>query len=361
MPTTDDRPVADVAPRPTLPSAAPAMADAVWGIGVAVLATTLMTVVADAVGVVSPLILAVVGGVAMANLGLVSATAEAGLGLTAKRGLRLAVVLMGARLGFAQLLDGGLSRLVTIILIAVASLVGIQWLARRLGLSRGLGLLIATGSSICGASAIAAMSEVVDVDEADVAYSMGLVTALGSLAIVVLPLLGNLVGMSNVQFGAWSGISVHDVGQVVATASTHGDAAVATATIVKLVRVLMLAPLLIFMRWRSGATGSGAPGAALGSPTASVAGRFLAVVPLFIIGFLAMIGLRSTGVLPAGWVALVGTMEGWLMTAALFGLGTKVRFAQLRHLGGRGMVVALAGFVVLAVVGLVASPLLVAT
>lgn len=339
--------------RPTLPVGKVAGRQAIAGVTMAVIVTAVVTLIADLVGVVSPLIVAVVAGVALANVGLVPVRAEVGLGLTAKRGLRVAVVLMGARLSFAQLVSGGVARLATVVGIAVASLVGIQWLARRLGLGRDLGLLIATGSSICGASAIAAMSEVVDADETDVAYSMGLVTALGSLAILVLPLLGNLLGLSDVAFGAWSGISVHDVGQVIATASTRGDAAVATATIVKLVRVMMLAPLLVFVRWRSGAARPSAG-------NATVVQRFLALVPLFIIGFLSMIALRSSGVVPTAWVAGAGTVEGWLMTAALFGLGTKVRFGELGRLGGGGLVVASLGFAVLGIVGLVASPLLAA-
>ena len=113
-----------------------------------------------------------------------------------------------------------------------------------MGLPGDQPLLIATGYSICGASAIGAVSEATDSDERDAATSVALVTLCGTLAIAVLPLLQQPLGLSDAEFGRWVGASVHDVGQVVATAQTAGSDALGEAVLVKLMRVALLAPLV---------------------------------------------------------------------------------------------------------------------
>ena len=125
-------------------------------------------------------------------------------------------------------------------------------------MSDDLSLLVATGFSICGVSAIAAANGVIDADEDEVAFSVALVTLCGTLAIVTLPPLHGALGLDDEQFGAWVGASVHDVAQVVATSSTAGSVALATAIVVKLTRVMLLAPLIAGIALRHRQTGTGA-------------------------------------------------------------------------------------------------------
>jgi uncharacterized integral membrane protein (TIGR00698 family) len=199
-----------------------------------------------------------------------------------------------------------------------------MWLGRRMGIRPGTTLLVATGFSICGASAAAAMDAVSDSDEEDLATGVALVTIFGSLAIVLLPLLQHPLGLSDTSFGVWSGASVHEVAQVVATASVAGPAALAVATVVKLTRVVLLAPLIAgysIVRRRKG--------------TPDATGKRPPLVPLFVLGFIAMVALRSSGVLPAAALTAAQTLTTLLLAGALFGLGTSVHLMSLVRTGAR--------------------------
>jgi uncharacterized integral membrane protein (TIGR00698 family) len=223
-------------------------------------------------------------------------------------------------------------------------------LARKLGLTRSLGLLMATGYSICGASAIAAVEPFADATEEEVAYSIALVTLCGTLAIVVLPLVGSLLGLTDGQFGAWVGASVHDVGQVVAAASTRGrgsaaNASLKLAVIVKLTRVALLAPLL-----------AGVAVAARRRPHSDAleqAGR-PPLLPLFIVLFLGAAALRSAGAVPVAWRPHIQDVETVLLGMGLFGLGSNVDLRKLRAVGGRPLVLGLTSWVLVAGVSLLA-------
>ncbi len=159
------------------------------------------------------------------------------------------MVLLGLQLGLPQLLDLGLGGFGVVIGVAALTFGGTTVLGRLLGISSARSLLIATGFSICGASAVAAMSEVAGGDEDDTAVAIALVTLCGSVAIVLLPALRGPLGLDPGDFGRWVGASVHDVGQTVATAN-RVDGALTTGVVVKLSRVVLLAPLV-----------AGAPGA----------------------------------------------------------------------------------------------------
>jgi len=179
------------------------------------------------------------------------------------------------RLAVDQLVSVGLPALGALVVTIPVTLAGTMWLGRRLGLSRDLSLLVASGSAICGASAIAAMDAATDSEEEDVTVAIATVTLFGTAALVLLPLLDSALGLGPGAFGTCVGASVHEVAQVVAAATPGGTQAVETATVVKLTRVLMLAPL-------SSASPSGAvaatprrssrgPGAAAPSPSSSSA------------------------------------------------------------------------------------------
>ena len=178
------------------------------------------------------------------ELAHVPAAAAPGLRTAAGPVLKLGVVLLGLDLVFPDILALGFKALLVVVAVVAITFFGTRWAGRRLGISDDLSLLVATGFSICGVSAIAAANGVIDADEDEVAFSVALVTLCGTLAIVVLPPLRGPLGLDDEQFGAWVGASVHDVAQVVATSSTAGSIALATAIVVKLTRVMLLAPLI---------------------------------------------------------------------------------------------------------------------
>ena len=302
-----DRPAA-----PRWPKAGIGVAVLALGLGVAVLGHRLL----PAVGILT---WSIALGVAAANLGLVPKAGTRQLGALTKKLLRLGIVLLGFSVSFASITALGLPLIAVVAVGLVGTLVFTTWLGRRMGLSAPRALLIGTGFSICGASAIAGMEETARADEEDVTVAIAMVTLFGTLALVALPLLQGPLGLTDVQFGMWAGATVHEVGQVVAAASPAGAAVVATAVVVKLTRVVMLAPVVAVVSILQGMT----------SPAPAEQGRRTPLVPLFVLGFLACVALRSTGVVPASVLDAIGNVQVAALGAALFGMGCSVKIASL--------------------------------
>jgi uncharacterized integral membrane protein (TIGR00698 family) len=318
------------------------------GLGIALAVSVVAFVVHQRVDVISPHVISVFFGMLGATFGRIEESFKPGLKFSAKKILRAGIVLLGFRLSLSELGKLGPRALVAVVAVVIATFFGTQWLAKRLGLSRSLGLLMATGYSICGASAIAAVEPFAGADEEEVAYSIALVTLCGTLAIVVLPPLGSLLGMGTGQFGAWVGASVHDVGQVVAAASTHGPKALAVAVIVKLTRVAMLAPLLAFV----------AIGSRKRMGEAAVAGaKRPPILPLFIVLFLVAVVIRSTGVLPVTALGRIKDAETILLGMGLVGLGSNVDLRKLRAVGGKPLMLGLGSWALVALVSILAVQL----
>ncbi|HEX5534941.1 MAG TPA: putative sulfate exporter family transporter [Actinomycetales bacterium] len=314
------------------------------GLVVVVAAVAVAWGISRLVPTVGPLTWAVLLGVVAGNAGLIRPVAEPGTRWATRRLLRAGVVLLGLQLAVPQVLALGPQLLALVVGCVVLTFFGTRWLGHRLGLSSGTSLLVATGFSICGASAIAAMESVSDADEDDVATGIGLVTLCGTLAIFALPWLGGLLALTPEQYGIWAGASVHEVAQVVAAAAPVSGA-LAIAVVVKLTRVVLLAPMVagqsLALRWASGG-GTDATGTAKRPP----------LVPLFVLGFLAMVAVRSTVPLPDGAIGIAKVLQDLALAAALFGLGAGVRVSALRRTGARALVLGMASWVLIGVVSL---------
>lgn len=275
-----------------------------------------------AFGTISILTVAVVLGMAIGNSPINIDPFRPGLQYAAKNILRIGVVLLGMRLTVTEIGELGLPVIAVISATVVATFFGTQALGRRLGVSGPLSLLIATGYAICGASAIAAMEGTSDAEEEEVAAAIGLVTLAGTIAMFAVPALGSGLALGDEQFAIWAGASIHDVAQVVAAGATRGPEVLAAAVVVKLTRVLLLAPLVAGVsarrqRQRRMETETAPP-----------------LVPGFVVGFLLLLATRSTGVVPEFVVDTVATFERMVFAIALVGLGAGVRVGKLRKLGG---------------------------
>lgn len=328
--------------RPRL-AAAPAGPGPLPGLGLASLGVLAAWATHALIPAVPMLTAAVVLGLAAAHVpgvrAVVRGRAKAGLSLAGKRLMRLGIVLLGLKLSLDDVLGLGWATVAMVLGVVAATFFGTWWLGRRMGLPGDQPLLIATGYSICGASAIGAVSEVTESEERDAAVSVALVTLCGTLAIAVLPLLQGPLGLDDAEFGRWAGASVHDVGQVVATAQTAGAGALGDAVLVKLMRVAVLAPLVAGVGLSLRARATAARGAGKRRPP---------VLPLFVAGFLVMVAVRSTGWVPGSALDLAGHAQELLLAAALFGLGAAVDLPSLTRTGGRVAVVGLGAWVVVA-------------
>ena len=273
-------------------------------------------------GTISTLTVAVLLGMVLGNLPIGIGPLRPGLQFSAKHILRIGVVLLGMRLSITQLGELGLPVIGVIAATVIATFFGTQALGRRLGVSGPLSLLIATGYSICGASAIAAMETTSDAEEEEVAAAIGLVTLAGTIAMFAVPAIGASLSLTDEQFAIWAGASIHDVAQVVAAGAIRGPAVLAAAVVVKLTRVLLLAPLVAGVsvsRQRK---------------TRTDASTKPPLIPGFVVGFLLLVTTRSTGLVPEPVVEGIASIERMVFAVALVGLGAGVRISRLRRLGG---------------------------
>lgn len=265
-----------------------------------------------------------------------------GLATAARRLLRLGIVLLGFRLSLLDIAGLGWLVLALIVAIVLATFFLTLALGRAFGLPGDQPLLIAAGFSICGASAIGAMAGVTKSKPADQATPVALVTLCGTLAIAILPTLQPLLGLDAAQFGFWVGASVHDVGQVVATAQVAGASALAMAVVVKLTRVALLAPMVAITGAVRGGTG-----------------KRPAIVPLFLVGFLAAVVARTFLPIPEAWITATEDVQFVLLGLALVGLGAAIRLGTLVRTGGRPL--AVAGLSWLGIVGMSLGAVAIAT
>ncbi|RNE63741.1 YeiH family protein [Cryobacterium tepidiphilum] len=271
-----------------------------------------------------------------------------GLSVASKRFMRIGVVLLGLKLSLIDIAGLGWVTIATTVAIVAITFAGTYALGRWFALPGHQPLLIATGFSICGASAIGAMSGVVKAKDEETATPVALVTLCGTLAIGVLPALWHPLGLDTLQFGHWVGAGVHDVGQVVATAQIAGSAALAVAIVVKLTRVLMLAPVVaiasVVEHRRT---------LAVSLTGATDAGRKrLPIVPLFVAGFIVAVLVRTLVPLSEPVLQAADVVQTALLAMALFGLGSAVRLATLVRTGWRALVVGLLSWALIAMLAL---------
>lgn len=301
------------------------------GVGASVAVGAVAFLVAQKTPALSPLIWAVAIGAIFANTGLLPKALAPGITFSAKQLLRLAVGFLGLRLAVSQVLAVGPSGLAVIGAAVVGTFVFTAWVGRRFRLSRPLGAVLAAGTSICGAAAIVAVAGAVDAKDEDTAVGVGAVTLYGTLAMLLYPLLGVAFGLSADQFALWAGASIHEVAQVVGGAfsfdAATGGSSAELATVVKLGRVLTLAPMAIALTlmFRKGAharQGLRAP-----------------LVPWFITLFVVTMAIRSLNVLPAGAVDALVQADTFLLAVAMGGLGLDLKWSRIRAAGLRPLYV----------------------
>ncbi|TXK16336.1 YeiH family protein [Homoserinibacter sp. GY 40078] len=272
---------------------------------------------------------------------------RSGLAFSARTLLRAGIVLLGLDLAIGDVAALGITGVAAIVGLVVIAFAATYGIARALRLPGDEPVLLAAGFSICGVSAVGAMSAARGRSSDDTATPTALVTLFGTAAIAVLPALAQFAAalgapMSPEFFGAWVGASVHDVGQVVATAQTAGAAALAAAIVVKLTRVLMLAPMVAVasVRTRRAARAGGTGDAALPP-----------IVPLFIVGFVLLVLVRTFVPVPDLALDVADTVRNVLLAAALVGIGASLRLERLVRTGGRAVLAAAASWAVILVLG----------
>ncbi|GAA3516971.1 YeiH family protein [Dietzia aurantiaca] len=317
------------------------------GLAVCAVAAALAIGISSLAPALSPLLVAIILGAVLVNVWRLPGSWQPGLAFSSRTLLRAGIALLGLQLLLSDILDLGWGVIATVVAVVCIGIVSTLVIGSMLGISPAQRLLIACGFSICGAAAVAAADGVAEAEEEETVTAVALVVLFGTLMIPVIPLLSAALGLGPVDSGVWAGASIHEVAQVVAAGSALGGTALGVAVVVKLARVLLLAPVIIgigiSMRRR-----------ATDTPDQTRP----PLVPLFIIAFLACVGLRSVGVVPEVVLDVAKVAQTALLAAAMFGLGTGVRFATLRAVGPRPFVLAAIATVIVTGVALVGVQLL---
>lgn len=337
------------APAPVHRRAAPLVPGLAVVVGLAALALAASALLP---GVVAASV-AVALGALLGSSGLHHASLRPGTRAAGHHLLRGAVVLLGLEVAVPDAVRLGGPGLAAVAVTVAVTFTGTRLLGRILGVPAPRALLVATGFSICGASAVAGVRDAAGADDEDAAVAIGLVTLCGTAAIVVLPLLRGPLGLDPAAFGAWVGASVQDVGQTVAAAQ-QVPGALQAAVVVKLSRVVLLAPLVAAV---AVARRRAEPGHGGGRPaTARVTGgpRRPPLVPGFVVGFLVAVAVGSSGVLPGPVVAAVGDVRHLVTVAALVGLGAGIDVRALRRTAGRAAALGLLSWALVATTALAA-------
>lgn len=320
-----------------------------------------------------------------------------GVAFAKQRLLRLGIILFGLRLTFQEIGQVGLAG----VLIDAAMLTStflLAWVAgsRLFGLERNTVVLIGAGSAICGAAAIMAAEPVIKARPEQVAVAIATVVVFGTLAMVLYPFLyqwaqaAGWTAFSAQTYGVYAGATIHEVAQVVVAGAAAGPDAANTAVIAKMVRVMMLAPFLVTLAWvlsrtvsrqggaaachadaasqahgmsgdasRARATGTARTTAPGNAQTAAAMRpaivRIAGMIPWFAIGFLVVVGIHSTGLVPRQAVSGLLVLDEWLLASAMFALGLTTHVSAIRQAGLRPLGLALLLAVWLIVGGMLAT------
>lgn len=271
---------------------------------------------------------------------------KAGLKFTSKKILKFAIILLGASLSVGVILNVGKLSLAVMVFTLLTCFGGGYFIGKAFKLNWKLSNLISAGTGICGGSAIAAIAPVIDADDSDIAYAMSATFLFDMAMIVLFPIMGRALGLSDMAYGLWAGTAVNDTSSVVAAGYAFSEAAGDFATMVKLTRTLSIIPtVLVFtfisihLKRKNGISENG--------KKVNIKSLF----PWFILGFLALAAVNSLGFIPAPVSASLKSISKFLMVTALAAIGLNTSFKDMKKSGINPM---LHGFVISALVVIVA-------
>lgn len=274
-------------------------------------------------GMLSPIILAMMIGMGVRAAFGAMPLARPGLSFAARWLLRLAIVLLGFQVTLTQMAQLGAGGIAIICASTFATFAFTIWIGRLVGIDASLARLLAAGTSICGASAILAANNVVRARDEDAAYAIGCITLFGTVAIFLYPVLAVVAGLDARIYGLWAGASIHEIAQVVAATFQLGQNAGEYGTMSKLVRVALLVPVLALL--------SATVWDRLSPQAAGPAQR---QIPFFALGFLAVVVANSTFEMSADAREWLSRITTFLFAMSLGAMGMELR---LRHIASRGL------------------------
>lgn len=287
-------------------------------------------------------------GMAMNQLMKPRKILDAGLKFTSKKVLKFSIILLGASLSITTILNVGRLSLGVMLFTLLTCFGGGYFIGKWLGLNWKLSNLISAGTGICGGSAIAAVSPVIDAKEKDMAYAMSATFIFDMFMILLFPIMGRLLGLSDMAFGLWAGTAINDTSSVVAAGYAFSEAAGNFATMVKLTRTLAIIPTVLIFSYISVRIKRKNLGENASSQNNL---KISSLFPWFIVGFVLMAIINSLGLFPVGVSDTLNTISRFLMVASLAAIGMNTDFREMKKSGINPMI---HGFIISTLVVVVA-------
>jgi uncharacterized integral membrane protein (TIGR00698 family) len=289
------------------------------------------------------LLLVIVLGILWRNILPPPEWAMPGIRVAQKPILRWGVALLGFKLSIGALLQIGAPAVLVVIIGTTAALAFGIWFGKAMGLHEKLTILMAVGGAICGASAIVAAESVVKAEKEDVVAPIGVITLFGTLGILIYPMIGRALGMAKFLYAVWCGASLHETAQVVAAADALGVGAI--ATVVKLARIAMLAPVVFYLAWYMRKKGEDSEAK-------------VAIVPWFLVLFVIFALINSATafglshpLLPTAVTDSINNVwTTWILCIGMAGVGLQTGFRDLKKAGAMPLLVGFAQWLLLSMI-----------
>lgn len=271
---------------------------------------------------------------------------EWGINFVAKKVLKTAIVLMGLTLSFSQVLSVGAFSIVVMFFTLITAFGGGYLLGRLFGMNWKLSSLISAGTGICGGSAVAAIAPVIKAEDRDIAYAISATFIFDVLMVILFPIAGSYLGMSDIGYGLWTGTAVNDTSSVVAAGYAFSDAAGAFAVVVKLTRTLSIVPIVMMFSLINARQEAKLQNREVKREKVAIKEIF----PYFILMFLAMVAIKSTGLVPDFVSSNIAVISKFMMVMALAAIGLRTNFEEVSKSGIKPMI---HGFIISALVVIV--------
>lgn len=255
---------------------------------------------------------------------------ESGMNWTSKHVLRSGIILAGITLSFSQVIEAGKYALV-LMLFTLVTAFGVGYLCKRIfKINWKLASLLSISTAICGGTAVATLGPTIRAKDRDIAYAISATFIFDMLTVIAFPWIGRWLGLSDTSYGLWIGTAVNDTSSVVAAGYAFSDAAGVLATIVKLTRTLFIVPIVLIFSWIY---------AKKETPTQSAEKVSIKnIFPWFILGFLVVVGIRSTGLLPETAIDIIAFSSKFFLSMALAAIGLKTSFKEIAGVGLKPMI-----------------------
>lgn len=275
---------------------------------------------------------------------------DPGMNWTSKKILRVGIILAGITLSFSQVLQAGKYALVLLAFTLVTAF-GVGYLCHKVfKINWKLAGLLSVSTAICGGTAVATVGPTINAKNRDIAYAISATFIFDIITVIAFPWIGQMLGLSDTGYGLWVGTAVNDTSSVVAAGYAFSDVAGVLATIVKLTRTLFIVPIVLIFSWIHAKKETQATG--------TVKVDIVKIFPWFILGFLAVVAVRSTGLVPDVMVGQISALSKFCLAMSLAAIGLKTSFKEVTEVGIKPMIAGVVIDVSVVIVALIVQGLI---